>query len=302
MEFEYIDHHDYPYRLFPVRIGLRQYHMHSELEIVLVVKGSIDIYLDTQKYHLKAGDLFIVAPLQAHRFMSTSEANLLLVFQFDSQSLALGDDRLFFTSPIVKNNRTVLIKQLNQLYKLQSSNDLASQLIKKSLSVGFTGQLLKNHPYKLINNSALNKDLQNQSFLEIINYINLHYRSRLTLKELSDLFHLSTFYLSHLIKKNLGMSFQEYINSKRLVDATKEILLTDKKVLQIAMDCGFSDIKYLNALCKSYYSCTALQLRKQPELKRLYQSFPTTDTIHLPFDESLVNDHLFLLIQTQEND
>ena len=58
------------------------------------------------------------------------------------------------------------------------------------------------------------------------------------------------------------MTFQQYLSGLRLEKARRLLLESDKKLLDICLECGFSDGKYLNRLFAKRYGCTPKEYRK----------------------------------------
>ena len=90
----------------------------------------------------------------------------------------------------------------------------------------------------------------------ITRYILLNYRDKITLNDIAEMEHLSSYYLSHLIKENLGFNFQSFLNAIRLEFAEKELVFTGKTLLQISQDCGFSSPNYFNKCFSAWYGKT----------------------------------------------
>lgn len=80
---------------------------------------------------------------------------------------------------------------------------------------------------------------------EILTYMQEHYSRKLTLSNVADAFYLNKYYLSHLLKDTLGMSFQDLLNAIRLNIALYPLLESGKSVEEIAEECGFSSAAYL---------------------------------------------------------
>lgn len=53
---------------------------------------------------------------------------------------------------------------------------------------------------------------------------------------------LNPCYFSHFFKKNLGISFKQYLNKKRLEEAAVELTTTENPVSDIAFACGFGSM------------------------------------------------------------
>ena len=73
----------------------------------------------------------------------------------------------------------------------------------------------------------------------------------LALGELAKQLGFSTNYLSLLIKKELGMSFQEYVTQQRIQRAKRLLLSTDMKIYEVALAVGIEDMNYFSYRFKS---------------------------------------------------
>ena len=78
----------------------------------------------------------------------------------------------------------------------------------------------------------------------IINYVYENYANRITLEELSEREHLSSFYLSHLIHAYMGISFQKFLCFARSEMSEIPLLETNDKISTVAKKVGFSTTAY----------------------------------------------------------
>ncbi|EHI70414.1 response regulator transcription factor [Streptococcus ictaluri] len=86
--------------------------------------------------------------------------------------------------------------------------------------------------------------------------------SGLTLKSLASQLGFSPSYFSVLVKKELGMPFQDYLVQERLKKAKLLLLTTDLKVYEIAEQVGFEDINYFSQRFKQLVGVTPRQFKK----------------------------------------
>jgi len=70
-------------------------------------------------------------------------------------------------------------------------------------------------------------------------------------------------YTSQFFKKQMGISFVEYVLRLRLREATLCLINTDEAVARIASDCGFADVKAFNVAFKKHFHITPTEYRKQ---------------------------------------
>lgn len=88
----------------------------------------------------------------------------------------------------------------------------------------------------------------------------------LSLTVISDRLHLTPSYLSSLIRKGKGESFINLLTAKRMEAAKEAILYSTKKILEIALECGFSDNHYFSYSFKKYYGVSPKKMRE--DIKR----------------------------------
>ena len=78
----------------------------------------------------------------------------------------------------------------------------------------------------------------------IINYVYENYANRITLEDLAEKEHLSTYYLSHLIHEYMGISFQKFLCFARSEMSEIPLLETNQKISAVSRAVGFSTTAY----------------------------------------------------------
>ena len=79
---------------------------------------------------------------------------------------------------------------------------------------------------------------------EMLEYIRIHYRERLSLEDLAEQFHLSPKYLSRYFKEHFHLTLSQHISHLRLNHARELLETTDLSVTDIAMQSGFSGVSF----------------------------------------------------------
>ena len=244
----------------PVEItiaNIRQYplHYHQDTEFVVVIKGEILLKNGYCTYHLKAGDVFTNAGHEVHSLLSTNEDNMVAVIHVSTQYFS----RYF----------PYLTKACFRTYTNRNQTPRHTALREKLLHILLT-YLVKGVNYrsecsymmvdvikymeKYFNLFAfddgvvVNFDSQDQITTDrisrIINYIYEFHAQPITLNDLAEMEHLSTFYLSHIIKNCTGMSFREFLCFARVEWSEISLLETNHKISRIAREVGFSTTSY----------------------------------------------------------
>lgn len=96
---------------------------------------------------------------------------------------------------------------------------------------------------------------------ELTDYMWEHRFETITLKELSNKFHLTESYLSEFFRKS-NLSFKRKTSYDKANASEELLLLTNKSIAEIASICGFSDVKLYYAAFRRWYQCTPAEFRK----------------------------------------
>lgn len=89
------------------------------------------------------------------------------------------------------------------------------------------------------------------------------YHTGITLSDLCRHFGRSKSYISHMFRRESGMTLRAYCNHLKLEDAKKLLLDTTRSVTEIALDTGFNDVSYFIALFREKFGVSPLQYRKK---------------------------------------
>lgn len=257
-----------PVKAFFVSIDYREYHWHSELELIWVLKGSVDLQLHSGSLRLHKGDVYLVNTNIIHCLKHTEQKNLILALQIHNDIVSgyfnnLG--HIIFKKNVMREN-----VKLSHVIKKNMARVmigvLGSSPHNKMQAAGYLNLLLsdlvRSVPYEVLTKSSIKHQSYDLERLKrIICYMNQNHQKKLSLQELADNEYISRYRMSHFIKEKLGIGFQELLNHIRLEHAITLIVQTDKNILEISELCGFSDLKYLNRLLKKEYKMTAKTYR-----------------------------------------
>lgn len=294
MEFEYIEHRKgLPYKLFLVSIGHRSHHFHSDMEIIYVQRGKIEVQVQHKTHTLEEGDLFLLHPYEIHSIndVSLGEVNTLLIIQITAQRLPMHKS-LFssveFHTPILKDAHNRLKQLMFKMYLESFNAGCQSDFLLNGYLLEFIGILLKYEPHlqRDVSSTVASEDFERIQY--VIDYVEANFTTKIRLEDLANALHLNKYYLSHLITERLGINLQSYINNVRFTHALRLLLNTNLSILEVAIQSGFSDVKYFNAMVKSHYGMTAAKLRKRSE--PIIFSIPNAPvgSIHLPINQERV--------------
>lgn len=94
-----------------------------------------------------------------------------------------------------------------------------------------------------------------------IQYINAHYFEEIDLEKLAQQVFVSTYYLSHLFRREMGVTFSDYLTKVR-VSRAKELLMEGRSVEDVCGRVGYNDSNYFIKIFKKYVGITPSKYRK----------------------------------------
>lgn len=118
-----------------------------------------------------------------------------------------------------------------------------------------------------IKKSVLKEDVKNEYFKKIIQHINQNFYKEISILSLSQDFSINPNYISQLFRKEVGMTFTDYITNLRM-DYAKELLhKTQYSQGEIASKCGYTDYFYFIRVFKKITGLTPGQFRQKANHK-----------------------------------
>lgn len=253
--------------IFLLEMILRQPHGHEDLEIGILLDGSVYLFLETELYTLKKGDIYILNRHQIHSFSRTEEGNKILAFQLGSDFYRQLNPALAY----IQFENTIIHSGL-----------LHNQIQEKLLSCALCyfnqeayyelrcGSWMLEVLYDILTGTHSRIASEKESLLarsnslrltRITDYISSHYAEKICLEDIADMESITAYHLSHFIKKMLGISFQEYLNNVRFEHALQLVRQSDFNILDICLETGFSSSRYLNQMFEKKIGCTVKEYR-----------------------------------------
>ncbi len=268
---------DYSGRL-PVSIELasiKNYPIHWSncIEILYVLEGSLEVTINSGKYQLEKGEIEIINVNEAHSIKALTKKNRVLIFHIDQyffEKYYSDIEGMFFWT----NTDTEGIQQSEEYETLREylSKILCEYVQKTENYDERIEQLMTDMLYFLLNNFNYliydREDLKSEDtdlgrYHRITRYIASNYKENITLRDIAEEEFLSPQYLSHEIKYGTGYAFTDLLNLFRVNESIKLLLDSDRTISDIALEVGFSHLRYFNKYFKQHFSMTPAQYRKR---------------------------------------
>lgn len=262
-------------------------HAHDFIEIAYVMSGCGIHRIGEKEYAVSKGDLFIINYDIPHEFRSLadrSKPQLVVyncIFRPEFLDYTLVNCKDFYEVTHHFLFQALLINETSQYKDIKlidsETTDIEELYEKMYLEYQIKEEgyieILRAYVIELLitifrsfrkNKSLDNKgDLQRRKLIDkVIRYMKDNYSKELKLEDLSTIAFLSPNYFSKLFKESTSMTLSEYIQKIRIEEACKLLLDTDKKIIDVAYDVGYKDIKFFNQLFKKIVGKTPGEYRK----------------------------------------
>ena len=259
--------------IFLVNVLFRNMHEHSDFELNVVLRGSAVVRRNSGECRVSQGAVLLFNSYEPHEIASdTTEPVQLLSVQISNHFCREYFPRLHNVAFEPTDLRQVLSEpELHEMRSMLFTTTLAFfreapgfQFECVGLVSLMLSRLLRSLPHVLIDDQEYAaRKRKTARIRRITDYIDQHYKEKIMLPDLAKMEGITTTYLSHFFHDTFHMTFQEYLNRLRLEKAL--ILMKDPSLylVDICMECGFSDNKYLNQMFMKKFGCSASEYRKK---------------------------------------
>lgn len=258
-------------------------HIHEFVELIFIVEGTCEHWIDGEKYLAEKGDLIFVNYGQTHAFHATTKEyqyyNLLYVPQFFSEEL-INSESIYdiFEIPLFREfnnlpiNSTQIIRFRGNEYQeiKKTVEEMEKEFVEKrigyrSILNGYS-RILFSKMLRKIKNADSDKELQiyiSRITSECLEYINQKCFGKITLQEIAEHTFYNPAYFSRIFKEQVGVTLTDYIKEKRICEAARLLCNTDLKIDDIMRKVGYTDKNHFYKNFKEIYDMTPASYRKK---------------------------------------
>lgn len=217
--------------------------------LFIVLSGSGVLNYDGKEYNLTSGDVVFIDCRKAYSHTTSEKLWSLRWCHFYGPTLSFvyekycerGGKAVF--SP---TDAAPFLSVLDKLYELASSSDYIRDMrINEELNHLCTLLMAESwHPEEAV--TAPKK----MSVVDVKEYLDQNYSSRVTLDELSKAFFINKYYLTRVFKEQYGQSITNYLTSLCITHAKQLLRFSDKTVEEIGLECGLGALHSFSRVFK----------------------------------------------------
>ena len=211
-------------------------HIHSCFEVILVTLGEMSVTVGSDTANLKKGEAAFVFPDKVHSLKSVSESeHCLCIFSpgtvnyYARKVRASVPESPFFTMP---PEYSAIFTSLCGGCGIMSAKGILY------LICDFFDSTATYRRHNTEDDEGL--------LFALLSKIENSYTSDCTLKTAARELEYDYVYISKFFKRKTGISFNDYVNKRRIDEALRLLTTTDKSILEIGMECGYNSLRSFN--------------------------------------------------------
>ena len=267
---------DFPIELYEIDEHHPRYemvsHWHTELEMIHILNGELNVRLNNSTYTAKQNDILFVNPEIIHAATPDDCKYECIVFDISYLSSAFEGSRYFFEGllnneyfineyiPFDDSEIHTLVRNVFNLMKNKSSGykfKVIGEMYK------MFGEIIDSHLYSNITGvTELGADKNMHKLKNVLVFMRDNYDKPISLSDMADAADMSSKYFCYFFKEMTRKSPVEYLNTYRVEKAARKLITSDISVTDVAFACGFNDLSYFIKTFKAYKGVTPARFRR----------------------------------------
>lgn len=233
-------------------------HFHSNIEIIYVLDGEIEVSVGSRQALLGAGSIAVSDSYDIHAYRTPEYSRirvLIIPIELVGSFSRLSEGKTFATPFLIDaDGDGSILHAMTQLKNLNPRSIVAKGYI--YVILGTLAQRLTLVPRSADRNGI-------GPIRSILLYMEHHFREPLQIADLARHFGYNKDYLSRLMVSTLGFGFKQYLGILRARHAANLIRSTDDRLSDIGCACGFHTQRTFDRVFKAQYGMTPAQYKKR---------------------------------------
>jgi AraC-like DNA-binding protein len=243
-------------------------HWHERVEILYILKGGFQAYINGIQHEGNQGDIIIVNTGLIHGFFDPSPGTRTRIFQF---GLEIFDETLIEIqnhnshAPVFSRRSLITASRDSKIYpRLEGllmgifeeyrQKSPGYRLVIKSKLYELASVFLRDIPAEQPSRKRTANKKNNTQYLERIFSLMLEKFDNpdFSLDDAAKGAGISKYHFSRFLKEQTGQGFHDHLTRIRLRQAERHLVESDRPVTDIAYLCGFQSLATFNRLFKAY--------------------------------------------------
>ena len=238
--------------------GYHPLHWHEEIELLYPLNGESTIQIEGRKYQISNKHLTVIDSRQVHSTYTYSDTSMFICIHISVKYMEkyLPDLDMYQIHCIPDDitdeqfpEYLFICKQMEQLTRLYIEDVSAYLMEAEGIIMQVLAHLIRFFSVRTVSPGRTADKLTLERIRNVITYVEEHFREPVSLNDIAGHLGLGKEYFCRFFKKNMGMSFLQYLNEVRVSHIYQDLIRTDTPIGELAEQNGFSNQK----LFKPYF-------------------------------------------------
>ena len=238
-------------------------HIHTAVEIVYITKGTQEVGVGQELYHMEEGDVAVIFPELIHHYQvfdsGKCRSQYLLASPAMSGIFLQTLQKYAPKDPIIKkeNVHPDVVYAFQSLYREDATGETAHAIHQAYLQIALARLI---PCLDLVDKSSMESD---DLIFRTVSYIAQHFTEEMSLTKMAEDLYVSPFVLSRIFSGTFHTNFNQYVNNTRLQYVTYLLKYTDQTVTEAMENAGFESQRTFNRVFKDTYHVSPRDYRKR---------------------------------------
>lgn len=253
-------------------------HWHDETEIVFLEKGRFTVDINMKKYNIDAPAFMFVNSGDIHSITGKEgNSESAVVFNLNMLSFEYFDEVQYrIIRPLIEKRiqfpkfifpgddiLTAIEKIYRKIISESECNELSSYIRVKSYIYQLIAILYENEKFHYSDEVIEDDIYKIANIKKVLSYIHENYGQKISVEDMAKLLEMNPQYFCRYFKKLTGKTSTEYVNEIRIEKASELLARTERKIIDIAMYCGYENMGYFIKRFKEQKHISPSEYRNQ---------------------------------------
>jgi AraC-like DNA-binding protein len=231
----------------------------EDYELMVVTEGTLYIADHEQEYTVTKGEYLLMGPTSYQHGTKSSGCSFYWLhfgYHMELQDHVVTSDRTEYVAGQLQIPVTGTLSSLERIIILMKQLQDSDRRYKEvSLNRYLCSAILSEISAQSFYHINKEKQLKEQLFHDILDYISWHIQERLSISEIAAYFGYNEKYFTTFFKKYAGIPLKQHILQSKMEHAKSNLSETTQPISQIAYSLGFSDAHNFS---NAFYKVTGL--------------------------------------------
>ena len=263
----------------------------TDVQLLFVMEGRMQVNIGQDAYTFDKDGVIVINTGQSCR-LEPAVNTLICVITVSPEFLhreLQGNDVYFQCNSVTDNDKKYSdLKRIIGNLLVEYSIDMNCLSLKKKALLFQLMDLLLSR-FVLERSSGFPAQVQDQTLAGVVRYLSEHFREPVSLNTAAAAAYMNTSAFSRYFKKKTGINFLEFLLSLRLRNAREELLHTEKTLMEIALDNGFTNSSMFSKSFKKAYGVAPSEYRKSFKAVFRREMLPTENVQDNHYQERIAS-------------